>query len=113
MGATCSSYPTSSQEAHVARCYHERDAEIKLFRRNLKPRSLFRELQKDTGLEDGILYYYQRRQKALQETQKEKEEMTKPKGSSLRDCIQLGCPGMAVAGDKTESSSFSGWSRQM
>ena len=60
----------------MARCYHERDAEIKLFRRNLKPRSLFRELQKDTGLEDGILYYYQRGQKALQETQKEKEKMT-------------------------------------
>ena len=78
MGATCSSYPTSSQEADVARCYHERDAEIKLFRRNLKPRSLFRELQKDTGLEDGILYYYQRGQEALQETQKKEEKMTKP-----------------------------------
>ncbi len=39
--------------------------------------------------------------------------MTKPKGSSLRDCIQPSCTGLAVAGDKTESSSFSGWSRMM
>ena len=39
--------------------------------------------------------------------------MTKPKSSSLRDCIQPDCKGLAVASDKIESPSFNGWSRKM